>query len=130
MNQIPFRYGVAAGLGIGLVWLSYNFPAFAHEAHSIKGDPLGWVWPGECCNSAATSPNGDCAVIDPSTVREGPDGYHVTLKVGDHPRLKTKGYTAVIPYSVARNSPSGEYGICLGTDGSHRFCFFAGARGF
>jgi hypothetical protein len=27
MNQIPFRYGVAAGLGIGLVWLAWLFPA-------------------------------------------------------------------------------------------------------
>lgn len=103
-------------------------PARAHEATSIKGDPLGWNFPPECCHSAATSPNGDCAVINPSTVREGPDGYHVTLNVGDHPRLKTRGYATVIPYGDERNSPSGEYAICLGTDGSHRYCFFAGAK--
>lgn len=127
-NLISLRGSIAVGLGIGLVYVAWAWPALAHQAMSIGGDPLGWVWPRECCNSAATSPTGDCATIDPSTVREGPDGYHVTLKVGDHPRLKTKGYTAVIPYSVARNSPSGEYGICLGTDGSHRFCFFAGAK--
>lgn len=121
---------IANALAIAMMYLAWVWPALGHEAMSIKGDPLGWVWPPECCNSAATSPTGDCAVIDPSTVREGPDGYIVTLRVGDHPRLKTKGYTAVIPYHLARDSPSGEYGICLTTDGNHRFCFFAGAKSY
>jgi hypothetical protein len=114
----------------GLVLVGGTKLVYPHPATSINGDPLGWVWPPECCNSAVTSPTGDCATIDPSTVREGPDGYIVTLRVGDHPRLKTKGYTAVIPYHLARNSPSGEYGICLTTDGTHRFCFFAGGKNF
>ena len=119
---------IANAVAIGVIFLAWTWPAWSHQAHTIAGDPLGWLWPPECCNSAATSPTGDCAVIDPSTVTEGPDGYHVNLKVGDHPRLKTKGYSAVIPYGLERNSPSGEYGICLTTDGSHRFCFFAGGK--
>lgn len=128
-----FRYiiwtmGVlSAGAGIAALLL-ISGPAQAHDAMSVKGDPLGWIWPGECCNSAATSPTGDCAVIDASTVEEKADGYHITLRPGQHPRLKTKGYSAVIPYGMERNSPSGEYGICLGTDGSLRYCFFAGAK--
>lgn len=32
--------------------------ASAHEAHSQM-----WTYPPGCCNSAATSPNGDCDVI-------------------------------------------------------------------
>jgi hypothetical protein len=130
VSMISLRGSIAVGLAVGLVYVGWAYPALTHEARNIAGDPLGWFWPPECCNSAATSPTGDCATIDPESVVEGPDGYHVTLKVGDHPRLKTRGYTAVIPYGSERPSPSGEYGICLTTDGHHRFCFFAGAKNF
>jgi hypothetical protein len=104
--------------------------ARAHQATSIAGDPLGWNWPPSCCNSAATHPYGDCAIIDAKYVKERSDGYHVDIPIGGHPKLKTKGYSAVIPYKDVRDLPTGEYGICLATDGARRFCFFAGPKGF
>lgn len=83
------------------------------------------VYPGSCCNSAATSPTGDCAPIDDRFVSERSDGYHVSIPLGGHPKLKTKGYSAVIPYPDAKKQPlSNDYHICLSTDGAYRFCFF------
>lgn len=98
-------------------------PAMAHIA------PSGMVYPGECCNSAATSPNGDCAPIDVKYVTERLDGYHVNLPVGAHPQLKTQGYSGVVPYSSARWSEDGQPHICLGYNGVNRFCFFMPPRG-
>lgn len=57
----------------------------------------GIVYPPICCNSAATHATGDCAPIEDRYVSEQADGYHVNLPVGAHPKLKTKGYNAVIP---------------------------------
>lgn len=126
-----FIEAIACALAVVLVWLPImTKAAYPHPATSISGDPLGWSWPRECCNSAATSPTGDCAVIDSRYVTEGPDGYRINIPKGGHPKLLTKGYAGIVPYGQERDSPSGEYGICLSTDGNHRFCFFAGAKGY
>lgn len=105
-------------------------PAMAHEATNIDGYPLGWDYPARCCNSAKNSPTGDCAPISAMHVKEGPDGYAVNIPVGGHPKLKTRGYSSLIPYGQERVSPEGNYHICLTTDGTHRYCFFSGGRGF
>lgn len=104
-------------------------PAWSHEAHTVDGYPLGWQYDAGCCRSAA-EPGGDCAPIASQYVTEGPDGYHINLPVGAHPQLVSKGYSGVVPYSVARTSPEGNYHICLSRDGNYRFCFYAGPRGF
>ncbi|MDI1262266.1 MAG: hypothetical protein PS018_03295 [bacterium] len=106
-----------------ILWMIVS-TAGAHEATSTAGQPLGWAWAPECCGGT------DCAIIPSSAVVEGPDGYRVTLKAGEHPMLSTKGYSAVIPYGSERTSPTGEYGICLGVEGAHRFCFYAGGKGY
>ena len=96
-------------------------------AHMVPGTmpDMAIVYPPECCNSAATSPTGDCAPIDDQYVTERPDGYHVDLPVGAHPKLLTKGYHGVIPYSDVRTTPiDNRYHICLATDGIARYCFF------
>lgn len=121
--------GIAAITAIGFVIGAAEL-AYPHPATNVAGFPLGWDYEPGCCKAAATSPTGDCAPIDAKYVKEKPDGYHVDLPVGAHPKLVTKGYSSVIPYEVARNSPEGNYHICLSTDGAHRFCFYAGARGF
>jgi hypothetical protein len=108
-------------IGTGAVW--------PHPATNTEGYPLGWDYPAGCCNSAATSPNGDCAPISSAYVTEGPDGYVIDLPIGSHPKLKTKGYRGLVPYGKERASPEGNYHICLQTDGAYRYCFFAGARG-
>lgn len=89
-----------------------------------------WTYPPGCCNSAATHPTGDCAPIPEMSVRETPDGYAVTLAPGQHPKLKSKGYSGLIPYRSARPSPDGEYHICLSTDGARRYCFFSPPMAF
>lgn len=97
----------------------------AHEAMNMQGEKLGIVYPGSCCNSAATSPTGDCAPIGDQYVTERTDGYHIDLPIGAHPMLKTKGYSAVIPYSQAKKQPlSNDYHLCIATDGAYRYCFF------
>ncbi|MER9912831.1 hypothetical protein NKJ71_19585 [Mesorhizobium sp. M0050] len=90
--------------------------------HQVPG--MSTNYPPECCNSAATSPNGDCAPIDDRYVTEQPDGYHINLPAGAHPRLKTHGYSEIIPYSARRQPLDNSYHICLSDEGQHRFCFF------
>ncbi len=104
--------------------LLLSAPAWAHEAQSTAGQPLGWNWDPVCCGSR------DCAIIPDSAVVEGPDGFHVTLGPGQHPMLTTKGYSAVIPYGSEKTSPTGEYGICLASEGTYRFCFYSGGKGY
>jgi len=92
--------------------------------HHVPGNEA-ITYPLYCCNSAATSPMGDCAPIDDQYVKEEPDGYHIDLPKGAHPKLLTKGYKAVIPYSDAKKQPiDNRYHICLSNDGGYRFCFF------
>lgn len=94
--------------------------------HPVPGSEA-ITYPPNCCNSAATSPTGDCAPIDDKYVKEEPDGYHINLPVGAHPKLKTKGYSEVIPYSdskIIKKPIDNRYHICLSTDGGSRFCFF------
>ncbi len=98
--------------------------AMAHEARTVAGQPLGIVYPGSCCNSAATSPNGDCAPIDDRYVTERADGYHINIPIGGHPKLKTKGYIGIVPYADVKKPISNDYHICLSTDGAARYCFF------
>lgn len=102
---------------------------WGHPDTDITGTPLGWLYPPGCCQSAATSSNGDCAPIASKYVTEGPDGYHISLPIGSHPKLKKKGYLGIVPYNIVKPSPSGDYHICLSTDGANRYCFFAGPRG-
>jgi hypothetical protein len=118
---------VAAAVCIGTVFgvLALAERAFSHPATNAQGEQLGINYPSGCCSSAATNPYGDCAPIDDRYVSERSDGYHIDLPIGAHPKLKTKGYRGVIPYSEAKKQPlSNDYHICLATDGSHRYCFF------
>jgi hypothetical protein len=107
---------ILAGL-LALLWMG---EAEAHEAASGE-----WLYPAGCCNSAATAVNGDCARIASFHVVAGQGGYDVTLFPGDHPQLKTKGYIGTVPYATTRDSPDGEFHICLATNGTQRYCFFA-----
>lgn len=102
MNQIPFRYGVAAGLGIGLVWLSWNFPAFAHTT------PTGMKFDGWCCNGK------DCQEIPRSAVEidTSRNIVRVTLKPGDHPTV-TKRHDYTFELAKVRWSTDGLYYACL-----------------
>jgi hypothetical protein len=98
--------------------------AQAHEAVSLEGKPLGVVFPPACCNSAATSPTGDCAPISDEYVTERADGYHINIPVGGHPKLKNKGYVGIVPYKEAKQPLANAFFICLSTDGAARYCFF------
>jgi hypothetical protein len=121
MTRHRFLYqSIALSLAIALMYCAWALPAWGHTAPSGE-----FVYPPGCCHSAATNPNGDCAPIPDGTVTAHHDGWHVTLAAGQHPKLKTKGYVAVIPYGQAKVSDDGEFHICLAPEGSHRYCFFA-----
>lgn len=123
MNLSRLQSHILAFSGAILASSVWFAAARAHEAAS------GMVYPPECCHSAATHAYGDCAPIPSKSVVARLDGYHVTLGVGQHPKLKTKGYAAVIPYGLARPSEDQEYHICLSQDGGARYCFFAPGPG-
>ena len=125
---MPLSFAMA--LAVALVWLPImTKAAYPHEATNVQGYPLGWDYDPGCCRSAL-QPTGDCAPIASKYVTELPDGYHINIPVGGHPKLLTKGYSGIVPYGQERRSPEGNYHICLTTDGAHRFCFYAGSKGF
>jgi len=105
--------GVAVGAGIAVLIAQ---PAWPHEA------PTGWMYPMECCS------NRDCSEIPSDRVKEGPEGYRVTLLPGDHDFVKAP-VSHLIPYAITKPSPDGLYHICLLPSGGF-ICFFAGARNF
>lgn len=80
-------------------------------------------YPSICCSGK------DCAPIDEKFITEKVDGYHVNLPAGSHPMLKKQSYSAVIPYSSAKDSQDGMAHICLAYEGTSRFCFFMPPRG-
>lgn len=127
-NRLEWAFCVGIGIvGVWLIIIGFVLEARAHPVHTIDGEELNITYPGSCCNSAATSPTGDCAPIDDQYVTERADGYHINLPVGAHPKLKTKGYSVVIPYKDARAKKqplSNEYHLCVGTDGVALYCFF------
>lgn len=122
--RITFRFAVYGTIGLVTYIVFFCLLlAFKVQAHqSASGE---FVYPPSCCNSAATSPTGDCAAISSRFVTARADGYHVNLGVGQHPKLHTQGYSGVIPYNLTRKSEDGQFHICLSTDGVSRFCFFA-----
>jgi hypothetical protein len=126
--SIPGTLAVTTILA-GLVLVGGTKLVYPHEATNVQGYPLGWDYDPGCCRSAQ-QPTGDCAPIASEYVTERPDGYHINIPVGGHPKLITKGYSGIVPYGQERPSPEGNYHICLTTDGAHRFCFYAGSKGF
>lgn len=115
---------IMAAIGLFCLFAALGTGAWAHEATDIDGNPLGVVFPPNCCNSAATSPTGDCAPISDEYVTERADGYHINIPVGGHPKLKNKGYVGVVPYKDAKQPLGNNFFICLSTDGQARYCFF------
>jgi len=116
---------IISSMAVAVIAVSSLVAVTMAKAHTAQS---GMEYPPQCCHSAATHKNGDCAPIDARYVTEAADGYHVELPVGTHPQLKTQGYSGVVPYQSARDSEDGAYHICLARDGHSRFCFFAGAR--
>ena len=114
---------VALAVACGFLALSAAVSK-AHEATDVNGQSLHIVYPPSCCNSAATSPTGDCAPISDAYVTERADGYHIDIPIGGHPKLLSKGYVGVVPYKEAKQPLGNDYHICLSTDGAARYCFF------
>lgn len=122
--QSRIIFAVVIAVCVALWLFATAFVVNAHEARTVAGDPLNVFYPPGCCQSAATSPNGDCAPISDEYVTERADGYHINIPVGGHPKLKTKGYIGIVPYAGVKQPISNDYHICLSTDGATRFCFF------
>ena len=115
---------IMAAIGLFCLFAALGTGAWAHEATDVNGNSLHIVYPSGCCQSAATSPNGDCAPISDEYVTERADGYHINIPVGGHPKLKTKGYIGIVHDAGVKQPISNDYHICLSTDGATRFCFF------
>ena len=110
---------------VGLWMVAAVIIAQAHEATNIQGQPTGWAYPWACCSSQ------DCSPLRASAVEKRPDGYHITLEKGDHPFVLER-VVFDIPYSDkrVRNSPDGDYHICIRGTPLKLLCFFRGPEGF
>jgi hypothetical protein len=78
-------------------------------------------YPWECCSAT------DCAPIEPTTVRETPNGYIVTVAPGGHPMWgadRPAPLTVQIPYGRAKASPDGKWHLCINAQGG-LLCFYA-----
>lgn len=124
LAAVGFWIGAISAITVLCVALWFA-AAGAARAHTHNGI----TYPPSCCNSAATSANGDCAPIDGRYVTAKADGYHISLPVGAHPKLKTKGFVGIIPYPQVKPPLDHEYHICLSTDGGRVYCFFAAPTG-
>lgn len=129
---LPPSFIIVAFILFGVLCLIIAWPASAHEATSVDGQPLGWKYPWACCSGM------DCAPIRASSVQQLPEGYKVTLHKGDHP-FATSDTPLVyeIPYSDKRikDSPDGAYHICIRTPNAASgpldlLCFYRGPEGF
>jgi len=90
--------------------LAYALPSMAHDA------PSGWQYDWQCCQ------NLDCRQISSSLVKEGPNGYVITID------------NETVPYKDARikNSPDGMYHWCTvdGRDDSRTICLYVPPRDY
>lgn len=90
--------------------LAYAVPCMAHDA------PAGWQYDLQCCQ------NRDCRPISSSWVKEGPDGYVITID------------NETVPYRDARikNSPDGMYHWCTvdGRDDGRTICLYVPPRDY
>jgi hypothetical protein len=100
---------------IGMV--AFAVAARAHEA------PTGWKYPYLCCS------NRDCGMLPTGAVREGPNGFQVTILPGQHDMVKDHAVQFLIPYGQERIAPDGADHICISPD-LKMLCFFTGGRGF
>lgn len=117
-------FGLALVLGLlhvavvvmALVWMTWT--ASAHEA------PMGWLYDGACCSDR------DCAELPKGAVKEGPEGYEVTILPGQHPMVKDEVFRATVPYTSTkvRQSPDGLYHGCVLPSG-FLICLYVGSRG-
>lgn len=95
---------IAAWLLVGTGW--------AHEWYPLR-----------CCSGT------DCSSVRAQNVKEGPNGYEVIVRPGEHPMVTKETLTFLVPYKQAESSPDNEYHICINGTGK-LLCFFAGARSF
>lgn len=85
--------------------------AFAHDFYDAF-----------CCNG--NQHNGDCQAISSKLVEITKDGYKITAGKGDH-RLITKPHVYFSPTNKARQSPDGDYHMCLYPTENTLRCFYA-----
>jgi hypothetical protein len=120
-NHAPLRLWLIAIFILAIGCLALAVKAVAHEAVS------GFVYPASCCWGPSAGRTGDCGEIPNASVREGPNGYELSLVPGDHPKVNAP-LKLTVPYGKEQISPDSKYHVCLAPDLSPR-CFFAGAHG-
>lgn len=70
-SYISLRGSLAVGLGIGLVYCAWAWPALAHTATPTASQPLGWQYGWECCSTI------DCKDLPKGEIKATPVGWRV-----------------------------------------------------
>src|SRR5690349_5383333 len=114
-NLISIRGSIAVGLGIGLLYLGWAFPAFTHDALPTAAQPDGWAYGWDCCSQM------DCKRVADSEIEETPQGYLV------------KASGTLIPYDSKklRDSKDQFYHLCTrgGKPDGEVICLYRAPRG-
>lgn len=108
-----------AACAVGVLALAL-IDARAHDA------PTGWSYSVACCSGY------DCAELPAGTVKEGSNGYQITLMPGQHPMVTGDIFRATVPYgsSKIKDAPDGLYHACILKSSQSIICLYVGSRGF
>lgn len=121
-DDLPFFTPIVIAMAVLITTIAVIIGLFFYvtdaKAHSA---PTGWIYPSECCSGR------DCAEIPTSAVKEGPNGYQVTLLPGQHPMIKAAPHSFLVPYGTEKVSPDGLYHACLSPT-LRLLCFYAGGK--
>lgn len=114
-NLISLRGSIAVGLGIGLLYVGWAYPALSHTAPPTPQQPLGWQYGWECCSLM------DCRPVSDDEIAETPDGYLV------------KASGTLIPYNSKKLKDSKDqfYHLCTrgGKPDGEVICLYRAPRG-
>lgn len=110
---------ILGAMGLGMILLGATTCVREGRAHEA---PSGWSYPVRCCSGM------DCNMIPANRVSEGPQGYRIVLRPGDHDFIKHQT-SFLVPYSKAEDSPDGEFHICINMQ-MDVLCLFAPVRGY
>ena len=73
-NRILFIIvAIMAAIGLFCLFAALGTGAWAHEARTVAGQPLGWIYGYECCSGT------DCSVSGDKDISETPEGYLIEI---------------------------------------------------
>lgn len=108
---------IMAAIGLFCLFAALGTGAWAHEARTVAGQPLGWKYSYACCSDK------DCRPVAAGEIRETPEGY-LLIKTGE-----------VVGYQDKRvkESPDGTFHVCQVAgdfEAGRILCIYAPPRSF